>query len=524
MADDYLYNLALRFRAVVSRHADRPALRLGTAETLSYDALNRLANRIARHLHALGIPPGGVVAIGGEKHAETYATMLAALKLGVAYCVLDPDNPAERLRKILSRCSPRVVVAGETLSSKVQPLLDRRDCTLVDGRPGALDSATQGLSDGELTQSAEVTGAFPAYVMYTSGSTGHPKGAVMTHANVANLVDWSRARYGFTEADVLTNVNPLYFDNSVFDFYASLFNGACLAVFPKDVVARGDLLLDRVDEYGCTSWFSVPSLLIYLDAMKLLHRDRFRTLRRIIFGGEGYPKARLKRLFDLYGSRVAFHNVYGPTECTCICSDHRISERDFQDLAGLPTLGKLIPNFSGLILDGDNRPVPDGEVGELCLLGPQVGRGYWNDPERTAASFVQNPLNTAYRDIMYRTGDLVRRDPIDGFIYFQGRKDFQIKHMGYRIELEEIEAGLACLPYVRQAGVVHGRKGEVSQIVGVIACEGEIDEAQVRRDLKQILPPYMIPTAFYFVADLPKNANGKVDRRRLAETYLGETT
>src|SRR5262249_50269049 len=148
-------------------------------------------------------------------------------------------------------------------------------------------------------------------------------------------------------------------------------------------------------------------------------------------------------------------NVYGPTECTCICSCYKLSDGDFEDLQGLPPLGQMAKNFGFLILDAEGRPVPDGQTGELCLLGPNVGRGYYNDPERTAASFVQNPLNVSFSEMMYKTGDLVKLVPIDGKIYIQGRKDNQIKHMGYRIELEEIEAALHCLDYVSEAVVLH---------------------------------------------------------------------
>lgn len=516
MPDGYAYNLALRFREVARLHAGRPALRLGPAETTSYAELDAHSNRVARLLLDLGAREGHVVAIGGDKHLDTYAAMLAALKIGAAYCILDPDNPPERLRRILSRCRPRCAVVAEGLRTKLQGVIDPQETEVIAGDRGALLRRAAGRADGEVAESQAVTGANPSYIMYTSGSTGTPKGAVMTHGSVLNLVDWSRTCYGLTPDDVLTNVNPLYFDNSVFDFYSALFNGACLAVFAREVVAQGDLLLRRLDEYCCTSWFSVPSLLIYLDTMKLLDAGRFRTLRRIIFGGEGYPKARLRRLFDLFGGRIELHNVYGPTECTCICSDYLISERDFEDLAGLPPLGDLIPNFSGLLLTEDGRAA---EEGELCLLGPQVGRGYYNDPERTAAAFVQNPLNAAHHEIMYRTGDLVRRGA-DGLLYFLGRKDHQIKHMGYRIELEEIEAAMATLPYVKRAAAVHGMRGGVSQILGVLSCEGTVDEGAVRRDLKQTLPAYMIPTIIHFLPELPRNQNGKVDRPRLVEMFL----
>jgi len=173
-----------------------------------------------------------------------------------------------------------------------------------------------------------------------------------------------------------------------------------------------------------------------------------------------------------------------------------------------------------LILDEDNKKVPSNVAGELCLLGPNVGKGYFNDPERTELSFVQNPYNERYAEIMYRTGDLVRYNPDDGKIYILGRKDNQVKHMGYRIELEEIETALSRLDYIAQATVIHGTYKGLNRLVSVIQSSREVEESTIRHDLRQLLPDYMVPTTFHMVKELPKNANGKVDRRKLADMYL----
>jgi D-alanine--poly(phosphoribitol) ligase subunit 1 len=356
--------------------------------------------------------------------------------------------------------------------------------------------------------------------MFTSGSTGFPKGAVMTHANVLNLIDWSEETFSINCDDVLTNVNPLYFDNSVFDFYSSLFSGAMLVPLTKAEVSDPKLLVEKIDEARCTLWFSVPSLLMFLQALKATDGKHLSSIRRFVFGGEGYPKAKLKALYDTYSSNSVFFNVYGPTECTCICSSYRVTKDDFHDLQGIPPLGHLAENFEYLIMGDNGEPVADGESGELCLLGPNVGRGYYNDPQLTALSFVQNPMNDKFIDIMYRTGDLVRLDPVDGKLYIEGRKDNQIKHMGYRIELEEIEAALHCLNYVSEAAVLHTNANGLSRIVAVVAGNHSFDEEQMRHDLRQLVPNYMVPSVFHREEMLPKNSSGKVDRRQLAEKYV----
>ncbi len=189
-------------------------------------------------------------------------------------------------------------------------------------------------------------------------------------------------------------------------------------------------------------------------------------------------------------------------------------------MQGFSPLGKMIPNFSYLILDENNKQVLDNEIGDLCLLGPNVGEGYYNDLSRTQVSFVQNPYNNNYTEIMYKTGDLVRYNSKDGKIYILGRKDNQIKHMGYRIELEEIETALSRLDYISEAIVLHGSNKGFSQIVAVVSTENSEVATDIRNDLKQIIPDYMIPTTFHKVNELPKNANGKIDRVTLAERYL----
>lgn len=505
--EPYLYSLGASFFAAASRHAERTALRWTGGADISYAQLANEVRRTAARLHAQGVRRGTLVALQNDKSLSGLATMLACLVLGAPYTNIDANNPPQRLAHILGVCRPSLILCDappaasvcEAASSFAIPTLQLADL------PEA-DAADWGESP--------VTGTDTAYVMFTSGSTGVPKGVAISHASVLNFVAWSRVTFDITPDDVLTGVNPIYFDNSVFDFYAALFNGACLAPFTPADTKDPLSLVRRIDEAGCTVWFSVPSLLIYLMTVKALQPSTFASIRAIIFGGEGYPKRELSRLHRLYGSRSRLFNVYGPTECTCICSAHAITESDLADDKGLPTLGRIAANFDYAILDGDQRVAP-GDAGELCLIGPQVGQGYYNDPERTAAVFVGSPVHRSVRQPMYRTGDFVRET--EGQLWFVGRKDNQIKHMGYRIELEEIEAALHRLAYVTQAAVVYNRVREnFGHIVAHIAtADAGTDAARLRGDLKSALPDYMMPNRFVIVETLPKNANGKVDRNAL---------
>ena len=512
----YTYNLGRYFEQVVEAYGHNIALKFSESESVSYEELNQRANQLGRHLQGIGIQAKDVVGISGDKQLDTYALMLACLKIGAIYTMLDPDSPVDRICKIFSTCQPAVLFVGHELARK---LSGRCKAAILINDASSTETEIAHHQKHNIETRDEVTGTSAAYIMYTSGSTGVPKGAVMTHGNLLNLIAWSKTCFNIAPSDVFTNANPLYFDNSVFDFYSSLFSGACLVPLSKEVVSNAKRLVETVDQFKCTSWFSVPSLLIFLQTMKAANGDNMRCLRRIIFGGEGYPKSKLKKLYNAYSDRTAFFNVYGPTECTCICSSYQITEDDFEELQGFAPLGQMAPNFSYLIVDENNQKVPDNEIGELCLMGPNVGKGYYNDGNRTQAAFIQNPYNDRYAEIMYKTGDLVKYNSDDGKIYILGRADNQIKHMGYRIELEEIETGLCRLDYISEAIVLHGSSNGFSQIVAVVSTENGKVATDIRNDLKQIIPDYMIPRTFHMLSALPKNSNGKIDRVKIAEMY-----
>ena len=509
MPSSYVYNLGLAYSDVAQRHGERIAITYPTGERLTHAELDRLSNRIAHALLELGVVAGDVVALFHTKSVEAYASMLACLKLGVAYTNLDLTSPAARIAKMLETCKPSLVLSA-TAPDEAGPLGVRHHAFGDE----AFQSLVRQAPDGKPAGMERVTGADPAYIMFTSGSTGFPKGAAMTHANVLNFVAWARTTFDIVPDDVFTNVNPMYFDNSVFDFYASLFNGAGLSPCDAELVRRPRDLVRAVGKQGCTIWFSVPSLIVYLLTTRAIEASDLASLRTMIFGGEGFPKPRLQELHRLIGDRVRLVNVYGPTECTCICSAYEVGPDDFQNLSELAPLGDIAPNFGFYIEPLDPA---DPDFGELLLYGANVGLGYFNDEERTRRSFVPDPRQPGFRRVMYRTGDLVRRGP-EGWLHFKGRADNQIKHMGYRIELEEIEAAFAVLPDVDEVAVVyHGDHGETGHIVAFVATTASVDEDGMLSQVKRLIPPYMVPRTVRFLPALPKNANGKIDRAGLCD-------
>jgi D-alanine--poly(phosphoribitol) ligase subunit 1 len=507
----YYYNLGQYFDAVAFEHAEHPALRYHN-QILSYADLSRQSESLAMFLRAKGLARGDVIAIGHNKQAMSYALMLAALRLGIAYVNIDVASPLARNARILEVSGASLLFYDDPkYAAEMRELAPGAGREAIELKPELLPAVSPSEREAQQRLMQVVDGACIAYVMFTSGSTGVPKGVAVTHQNVLHFIAWGQQQFQIESQANFANLSPMYFDNSVFDFYVALFSGASLSPIHRDLTAKPYELVAHVAKMRCNMWFSVPSLLIYLNAMKALTAKGLPELRNIVFGGEGYPKPELKKLYDAFSGQAVLTNVYGPTECTCICSAYRLGDRDFEAMDGLPPLGYLNQNFDYLILDEQEQ---EAQTGELCLIGPNVAAGYFNDLERSAASFVTLHDPKHFMKRMYRTGDLVQK--IDGMLYFVGRKDNQIKHMGYRIELEEIEYALAKLPQVSQAAVIyHKTNASYGKLVGFVACTDGVDEKALLTGLAGLVPDYMVPSRLVVMPKLPKNPNGKVDRQQL---------
>ena len=309
----------------------------------------------------------------------------------------------------------------------------------------------------EDTASPRVTGTDPAYIMFTSGSTGEPKGAVIPHQGVLSLMEWARKMVATPARERFTGINPLHFDNSVFDIYCGLLNGAALVPVETSVreLANPATWVRTIRAAQATVMFAVPTLFLILDQLGLLTPKSLPDIRTCFkFGGEGYPIGKLREFYDRFAGSARFVNVYGPTETSCICSSIEVTpgiltapDREF------PPLGKMHPDFAYAVLDERQVPVPRGQIGELWIGGPCVGLGYYANLEETAIRFRQDPRQKNFRAIYYRSGDRVREDE-QGLLWFQGRVDNQVKIRGHRIELEEIDLAVQSVPDVRRAVAV----------------------------------------------------------------------
>lgn len=503
----YRDGLPQRFARVVRENADRPAVLFDEGDAFSYRQLDESSNRVARFLAARGVKRGDRVAFRLEKGRAAYSIVLGCVKSGVAYFAVDPGTPEPRLAAMFAQCPPSLVFVES--ADRLGTAADKA----VHCPAGSLDFCKD-LDSAPLPEENGPRHSDAAYVMFTSGSTGTPKGAVMSHSNLLYFVDWAVNEYAFAPGERHTHLNPIYFDNSVFDMYSTFFSGGALVPFASSLLQDPFGVVEKIEKTRCEVFFSVPSMLIFLQTTKALEKGSMPSLRKVVFGGEGYPKTKLAELHAAIGGHARLINVYGPTECTCICSSYELGADDFKSLDGYPPIGSLTSPFSFVLLDGD-RAVAPGEVGELCLGGPCVGLGYVNQPELTRRAFVQNPLNAAFDERLYRTGDLMRLDPADGKLWFVGRKDFQVKHQGFRIELEEIQHGLAKLEGVEEAAVIQAFENGASRLIGFVASGASPDPEALRRGVAKFVPKYMVPTRVFVLPRLPKNANGKTDRKKL---------
>lgn len=515
----YQYNLGLKFAAVAEQHADRIALRYPTGHTFTYRQLLMRARQFARLLLSRGMTAGDVLCIFHNQSFDAFAAMLGAMSVGVIYTNVDLSSPDARVLRMLQQVEPRLILAAQPNLTRAGSLAQQVGCRLECFEDPLLQTEVMAYPSDALIETPAITGQHPAYLMFTSGSAGYPKASIATHDNVLNFSNWVRERFLIGPDDVFTNLNPLAYDNAVFDFFGSLFNGAAMIPFSREIQTQPRELVDAINELGCTIWFSVPSLLIYLLRLRALRPGDLRGLGTVAFGGETFPKAPLRQLARHLGAGIQLINVYGMCETTSIAAAYTLKQRDLVDEKPLP-LGHLGENFQGYVVDEVRQQVPEGGIGELCISGPGLGLGYYRDPDRTDRAFIRNPWRLNYRETLYRTGDLVRQDPETGYYVFLGRKDNQIQHEGHRIELEEIEAALGALEGISECCVVYHRDPNGQGRIAAYVNAKDFDDQVMLTALRCRLPSYMLPHQIISLSPLPKNVDGKVDRHQLSAMTL----
>jgi amino acid adenylation domain-containing protein len=483
-------------------------------ESLSYGELNARANRLGRHLRALGVGPEILVGIYLQRSLDLVVAILGVLKAGGAYVPLEPANPRERLEHQLADSGTRVVVTrGELAGSLFAPDLL---WVCLDHDAAALGACPP----LDLPGGAGIENL--AYVIYTSGSTGGPKGVGVPHENVVRLFS-SVESFGFDETDVWTLFHSYAFDFSVWELWGALLHGGCLVVVPYLVSRSPGAFYELLATRRVTVLSQTPSAFRQLVRYDEGAGSRGSlALRWVIFGGEALEPASLRPWLARHGDETPrLINMYGITETTVHVTWRRVVERDILAEEG-SEIGEPLRDLDLYLLSRDGRLVPWGVHGELQVAGAGLARGYLGRPELTAERFVPDPFDPRGGARLYRSGDMARRRPDSGLEYL-GRIDQQVKIRGFRIELGEIESALTRHPAVREAAVVARRDGAgETHLFAYVACRGEPPSAGELRDfLSAALPEHMLPSAFVALESLPLTANGKVDRRALPAPEQG---
>lgn len=449
------------------------------------------------------------IAVMMDKGARTIAAFLGVALAGDYYTVIDTKMPQNRVEKILDTFKPEIILVDKKNENKkvdigyesvVYEEVIKKPLNMEEKL--AIEKIESKIIDTDIL-----------YVLFTSGSTGIPKGVIITHRSVIDYTEWVGETFGFDHNTTIGNQAPLYFDNSVLDIYSTLRCGGTLHIIPQMMYSFPIRLLEYIRDNHINTVFWVPTVLSRVADLDLLDKCNIDCLEKVLFAGEVMPARQLNAWIRRLPN-ATFANLYGPTEITVDCTCY-IVDREIRDDESVP-IGFACMNTDVLILNDGNELVKENEKGELCVRGSSLSLGYYNNPEKTATAFVQNPLNKLYNELIYRTGDIVHYNE-RGEIIYDGRRDSQIKHTGHRIELGEIETAVSSNPEIKSNCCLHeGTKDKL-----ILFYVGNIGEDDLRKYLNILVPEYMLPNEYIKLDVMPLNMNGKIDRVKLKEQIGG---
>lgn len=460
------------------------------------------AKRIASSVISAGT--GRPVAVMIDRSVACIEAMMGAVYGGCFYTVIDIHSPENRIKEIMRTLSPAAVIACRETEQMAGRVYKGGNIIVYEE---AVKSETDEEAIGNIRK--DMIDTDPLYILFTSGSSGAPKGTVVSHRSVMNYTEWVSGEFGFDENTSFGSQTPLYFSMSVTDLFSTLKCGGTFHIIPREYFAFPMKLIEVMNRRRVNTIYWVPSAMALLSNWDAFAYDKPSYLQKVLFAGEVMPVKHLNYWMD-HLPDCMYANLFGPTETTDICTFY-VVDRRFRDNETLP-IGKACDNCSVTVLTEEGREAGTGETGELLVRGSFLADGYYNDMKRTEKAFVQNPLNDKYPEKVYRTGDLVRKNE-RGELTYAGRKDLQMKRMGYRIEAGEIEAAAAAVQGVRSAAAVQGEDGRI-----ILIYEGACEDTEtVRKKAEAMLPPYMMPDRVVRVESMPYNSNGKIDRRSLRE-------
>lgn len=470
---------------------------------MTFSELRSAARRIGANLTAAGYFKEPVL-IAMDKTPQCVAAMLGCAYADCPYAPIDVDNPSERMQKIIGKLQPCAYLTVEKYRLK----FDGASNVLIYDELISDKRMTETVADKLLeTVHERRTSTDILYIIFTSGSTGMPKGVAVSHASVIDYSFELSEKFGFGEETVFGQSIPFFFDSSILYLYQTIKNGCTDWIISKIALMFPAKTIDFLCKYKCNTIYWVPTSYSIIAKSGVLEKRIPEYLSQCFFVGEVMPNSVLN-IWRRHFPDAKFVNLFGPTEITDTFIFY-VVDRDFSDSEPLP-IGKRYDNCDVFLLNDDNTLTKDGCVGELCIRGIKLSNGYWNEPEKTAENFIQNPLNSHYRELIYKTGDLAFVNERGEFMY-AGRKDFQVKHAGHRIELGEIEAAANSIEDVEMCACVFDRERNVL----VLFYVGSADKSRVRAVLKDKLQDYMIPDRMEKVEKMPRTGSGKISRTEL---------
>lgn len=470
-------------------------------ESISFEELNKKAICVCNYLiKEIKVNTNEPIAVFLPKEINTVISDIGIMYTHNAFMNLDIKMPLDRIGNIIKLVRPCVIISSSKHCEKLKDL----DATIVniDEIPNDFDTS----SAEERKQIGIDTD--PMCIINTSGSTGTPKGVVLNHRSFFDFIEWANETFTFDGTEVMGSLSPVVFDIFDFELCMLMVNGSKLVVLDSGLASFPARLVEKLQKERINFIFWVPSIMVNIANMDLIRKlNGLPDMRMVWFAGEVFPTKQFVYWYDSI-PHATFVNLYGPIEITLDCTYHVIKERPNEE-EPLP-IGVACRNTDVLILNENNERCAEGEEGELCVRGTSLAMGYYNNPEKTAAAFTQNPLNNSYPELIYRTGDIAVLTK-DGIIQFKGRKDSLIKHMGYRIELGEIEHVIVNdLKIVKYCCATYNYSAK--EIVLFYENDEEIPALEFRKLLSKSFPSYMIPSRYERMDLLPRNTNGKIDR------------
>ena len=501
---------------------EAPALSFN-GEQLNYKTLNERSNQLAHALLQGRCRSEDRIGIFLHKSLDLGIAIYAILKAGCAFVPLDPYMPAERLQFILQDCSIARIISSDALQPVINNL--NTSCKLQQVYGVAAELHFDQFDWQTISHHPTHNPDLPTidqhlgYIMYTSGSTGDPKGMMHTHASSNCYAEWGRHHVNLTAGDRVASHAPLHFDLSIFDFFSTLRAGATVVLVPEPVTRFPASWTSHIESERISVVFTVPYTLITMVEQGAMDKRDLSSLRWILFGGEPYAPRQLKQLADALPA-VRLTNVYGPAEApSCTCYD--VCVTSLNDNEPLP-IGNMSFNSAGLIIGADENECATGEPGELCIRSSSLTKGYWNRPDLNAKVFLQKEGRGPFPQVYYRTGDQVVRKS-DGLLRFLGRMDRMIKTRGHRVELDEVEAALFKIAGINEGAVyvIPDSTGSVEIVAKVTVNDTyHLTVAELLDQLRSQLPAYAIPRSIEIVQTLPHNSSGKINRKLLAKQHL----